>query len=39
MAKAHQKVTKTKTTVTSYRKKNKGNSNRCPTCGAYRKKG
>lgn len=30
------KTTKTKT-ITSYRKK--GNQNRCPTCGAYRKKG
>ena len=32
----HTKQVKT-VTVTSYRKK--GNQNRCPTCGAYRKKG
>lgn len=34
----HQTKTKT-TTITSYRKKSKGNPYRCPACGAYRKKG
>ena len=37
MAKVRQTKTKTTTKITSYRKK--GNQNRCPTCGAYRKKG
>lgn len=35
-SRVHQRVTKT--TISSYRKKG-NNQYRCPTCGAYRKKG